>query len=393
MLRWTIGLLLVAGCDVSDPTVFESDGQDSARASTLTLTWRVSGDDIVLEASGASWLDEVDFVSGDSQGNGPCLAPLGGLCIDVTNPIVETADKASLSGVASVRLDAADVEGRAWQAVLSDGGRSIKSSAITVTAGSGGGAVSVTDACYPGPRGDYSACLSTVDPANPGSDYDYPSSSDWNYAAPTRYLDLNALSGNSEVAPNFQLEELAQQWKGRYAVVQVHAVEQLQSIRDRLGVIYVNSGYRSPDYNASVGGATFSRHMYGDAFDLDAGSASLSALESECRSHGAGWVGVYTSHVHCDWRDDAQEPVFFGAGSPPPPQNRGEPTARLEFDGQGFYAPADNWDCGDPLREWTAYDRRGAVIAEHTGPDFVPPEDAAEVEVAVGRWITIREAI
>ena len=38
--------------------------------------------------------------------------------------------------------------------------------------------------------------------------------------------------------------------------------EQLQVIRDEVGRISINSGYRTPAYNRAIGGAKLSQHLY-----------------------------------------------------------------------------------------------------------------------------------
>ena len=226
-----------------------------------------------------------------------------------------------------------------------------------------------------------------------GSGYGYPGplSGNVNYRAPIKYIDLEAV-GELQIAPNFALSEVAQSWKGRYAVVQPHAISRLQTLRNALGAIKVNSGYRSPSYNASVDGATHSRHMYGDAFDLDPTSTSLSALESACTSNG-GKLVEYTSHVHCDWRYDAVDPILFGAlaaGTGPELDLSDSPfSARLEHHDGAWFAPAEGFDEGEPMRRWTALDADGEVIAEQTGESFVPPSGTATVEVLVGAQIEL----
>src|SRR5690606_7813237 len=100
-----------------------------------------------------------------------------------------------------------------------------------------------------------------------GSAYTYPAAyqGSANYRPPVAYLDLLAVEASERLAPNFTLGEVAQASKGRYAVVQPHAVAHMQAIRDQLGALTVNSGYRSPGYNSGIAGsATYSRHMYGD---------------------------------------------------------------------------------------------------------------------------------
>jgi hypothetical protein len=252
--------------------------------------------------------------------------------------------------------------------------------------------------CYPGDRSVYDVCVTLDEAGTQGADYVYPSSSSSNYAAPTHLLYLADIPGSVLVAPNFRRDELAQEWKGDWGVVQVHAVERLQDLRDDLGPLVVNSGYRSPAYNASVGGATLSRHMYGDAFDLDPVNVSLTDLESACYAHGAGFVSVYVSHVHCDWRNDAQEDAFYGPPAPPPPLGGTasswsvpRPAVRLERVGSWLEAPVvDGFECGEPLREWVAYDAEDHVIAVGEGPSWEPPVDAVAVEVTVGRVVTER---
>src|SRR5690606_36979728 len=102
-----------------------------------------------------------------------------------------------------------------------------------------------------------------------------------------------------------------------------------QAVRSQLGVpLIVNSGYRNPAYNASVGGATLSRHMYGDAADVTAqGAVSLQAIINACVAHGADFTQLYTSHVHCDWRNDPLGHDFWPLGPSAGPILPGPPAA------------------------------------------------------------------
>lgn len=241
--------------------------------------------------------------------------------------------------------------------------------------------------CYPGPALDWSVCVDVVDYRDAwGADYAYPEPYNGSpqYNAPIRYVDLSVADPDLALAPNFVLDEFMQEYKGRYGVFQPHVIETLQVIRDAIGApLTVNSGYRNVTYNAGVGGATYSRHLYGDAVDIASGSATLQELSALCDDLGAGFVSEYTSHVHCDWRDDPLDEVFFeetasSSRSGPPV------SARLELDGDRLWAPADGFDEGEPLRRWTAYTPDGAVCAEATGASFTPPPEAAWVSVSVG---------
>jgi hypothetical protein len=257
-----------------------------------------------------------------------------------------------------------------------------------------------TTACYPGASRDYDACVEARRPANPPEAYDYPPplNGSARYLAPTRYLDLDAVDPDLEITRRFTLGEVAQREKGRWAVVQVHAAERLQDVREEVGALIVTSGYRSPGYNAGVGGATHSRHMYGDGFDLAPTDGRLGDLADACEAHGAGFVDVYEGHVHCDWRDDALDPVFF------PDAGRRSSFGGVDVDalerqvtlgaaGGVWTAGASGWDEGEPLREWTALDADGAVIDVATGRTYVPPAEAATVTVWVGRTVLVHRAV
>jgi hypothetical protein len=256
----------------------------------------------------------------------------------------------------------------------------------------GGASPAATDeACYLGPQRDSTVCLPVgiLEPLPVAYQYPAPLNGSAQYLPPLTYLDLYAHDENEALAPNFILGEFAQAWKGRYAVVQPHAVARVQAIRDELGPIVVNSGYRNPEYNASVGGATWSRHQYGDAFDLDPVSVDLATLDAACRAHGAGYVGVYETHIHCDWRNDALSEPFFGLGRQwITPSSAPALDASIVHRGTVLTAPASGWDEGEPLREWRAFDASDAMIASSVTRTFNPPPRATRVEVTVGRVLT-----
>lgn len=83
----------------------------------------------------------------------------------------------------------------------------------------------------------------------------------------------------------------------------------LEALRHALGdqPITVTSGFRSYACNNAVGGASNSRHLYGDAADLGAGPHSLCTLAKQARNHGfrgilgPGYPG-HNDHTHVDHR-------------------------------------------------------------------------------------------
>jgi zinc D-Ala-D-Ala carboxypeptidase len=69
----------------------------------------------------------------------------------------------------------------------------------------------------------------------------------------------------------------------------------------------VTSGFRSVACNNAVGGASDSRHLYGDGVDLGAGSHTLCRMAQQARNHGfngilgPGYPG-HGDHTHVDHR-------------------------------------------------------------------------------------------
>lgn len=82
------------------------------------------------------------------------------------------------------------------------------------------------------------------------------------------------------------------------------AMWKLQAMRRALGNVSINisSGFRSYSCNSAVGGASNSRHLYGDGVDLT-GSPSLCRLAQQARYHGftgilgPGYPG-HNDHTH-----------------------------------------------------------------------------------------------
>lgn len=83
----------------------------------------------------------------------------------------------------------------------------------------------------------------------------------------------------------------------------------IQIIRDELGSsITINSGYRSPKHNASVGGEKNSKHILGQAGDLSQKKITpkqLYDLIEKLIKDGKvkeGGLGLYNTFVHYDIR-------------------------------------------------------------------------------------------
>lgn len=77
----------------------------------------------------------------------------------------------------------------------------------------------------------------------------------------------------------------------------------LDEIRETVGPVYVNSGIRCKLHNANEGGASNSRHLYGDAADIRcAGKTPRQLYDIACKLLPKGGVGLYSWGIHVDTR-------------------------------------------------------------------------------------------
>ena len=116
-------------------------------------------------------------------------------------------------------------------------------------------------------------------------------------AGPQTFTKIYELQDNDCTPVNFTYDELNNcnsDWSGgRVSASQAKAnarvtMWKLQAMRHAMGdrPIVVNGGFRSVSCNNAVGGATNSRHLYGDAADLGAGSQGFCNLARQARNHG-----------------------------------------------------------------------------------------------------------
>jgi hypothetical protein len=101
---------------------------------------------------------------------------------------------------------------------------------------------------------------------------------------------------------NFSPAEIACRGTG---AIKLHpeALDKLQALRDRLGKpLIVRSAYRSPSHNRAVGGAAFSKHMEGTAFDVAMTNHDPVAFEAAARAVGFLGFGTYprSGFMHID---------------------------------------------------------------------------------------------
>ena len=102
---------------------------------------------------------------------------------------------------------------------------------------------------------------------------------------------------------NFQVKEFACHDGTDQIFIDRDLVIALQKVRDKFGATTINSGYRTPAYNAKVGGVPDSQHVYGKASDTVSRGSSPLELAMFAEALGLGGIGLYSSFTHIDTRD------------------------------------------------------------------------------------------
>jgi hypothetical protein len=150
--------------------------------------------------------------------------------------------------------------------------------------------------------------------------------------------------------------------------------------------------------------------MYGDAADMYSSVVSLNSMKTRCQNLGADYVGMYTSHIHCDWRYSTKDPAFYGAASQMDVVAPAGGYSQLKEDVAAamtiplhaavmgthegaWFADASGFDEGEPYREWTALDGSDNILEVVASAGYQPPRTAAWVEVMIGGRLTLRSPV
>lgn len=109
---------------------------------------------------------------------------------------------------------------------------------------------------------------------------------------------------NTNVSEHFKVREFACNDGSDTVLIDDDLVTRLERIRGVFGSgITITSGYRTPSYNASVGGATSSQHVKGTAADIQLrGVPPLAVANYVEETFSTGGIGVYRTFTHVDVR-------------------------------------------------------------------------------------------
>lgn len=117
-----------------------------------------------------------------------------------------------------------------------------------------------------------------------------------------------AASGGKQLTAHFKVREFACQDGSDAVLVAPRLVMVLETIRSHFGTaVTINSGYRTPQYNAEVGGVAHSQHCYGMAADITVRGQAPATVAAYARQLMPDWggVGVYAKKgfTHIDVRE------------------------------------------------------------------------------------------
>lgn len=97
-----------------------------------------------------------------------------------------------------------------------------------------------------------------------------------------------------QLSPSFSREEFNQKNNPlpiEDVVVDPRLIAKLELLRSRINrPIIINSGYRSPNYNAKIGGAKNSQHKYGRAADIRVPGLTPKQVNQIAQETGFGYV-------------------------------------------------------------------------------------------------------
>ena len=113
--------------------------------------------------------------------------------------------------------------------------------------------------------------------------------------------------GAQQVSAHFKIKEFAQKnGKCDKILIDSELVEVLEDIREHFSApVIITSGYRTPEYNAKVGGAKNSQHTKGTAADIQVKGVPADKVQQYLKNkyRDKYGIGSYWTFTHIDTRE------------------------------------------------------------------------------------------
>jgi len=114
-------------------------------------------------------------------------------------------------------------------------------------------------------------------------------------------FEIDKVGRSYKVSRNFTLGELASKDGANIVLLHPALIIALQTIRDHVGKpIRVNSAFRSPTHNKTIGGASNSLHTLGLAADVVIDGMTPIEVASLASDMGLGGIKAYPTFTHID---------------------------------------------------------------------------------------------
>lgn len=113
---------------------------------------------------------------------------------------------------------------------------------------------------------------------------------------------------NKKIGQHFKVREFACQDGSQVVFIDSYLVSILDILRNQVGKpVIINSGYRTPTRNKTVGGAKYSYHMRGMAADIRIEGMTAKEIANKLNKiiPEEGGIIVYNAWVHIDTRTKA----------------------------------------------------------------------------------------
>lgn len=114
--------------------------------------------------------------------------------------------------------------------------------------------------------------------------------------------------GTHQVSAHFKIKEFAQK-DGKYDKILIDSelVEVLEDVRIHFNApVMITSGYRTPEYNAKIGGVKNSQHTKGTAADIQVKGVPANKVQQYLKNkyRDRYGIGSYWNFTHIDTRKE-----------------------------------------------------------------------------------------